>query len=99
MGITSSTILGNLCSSRLTIITGGVHLYRSWNWQYKKWNPLMTAHPIYGKNQKDSPIGRLFFSGRKILKWGTLSQNFELPFREKQVTKFDPFNFVGGRVS
>jgi hypothetical protein len=22
-----------------------------------------------------------------------------LPFREKQVTKFDPFNFVGGRVS
>jgi hypothetical protein len=43
----------------------------------------MAAHPIYGKSQKDSPIGRLLFSGRKIPKCGTLTQNFELPFREK----------------
>jgi hypothetical protein len=97
MGITSSTSLGNLRSSRLTLITGAVHLYRSWNGQYKKWNPLMTAHPIYGKGQKDSPIGRLVCFGRKVPKCGTPTQNVELPFREKQVTKFHPFNFFGGR--
>jgi hypothetical protein len=57
-----------------------------------------SAHPIYGKSQKDSPIGRLLLSGRKILKWGSLTQNFELPFREKQVTKFDQLNFLGERV-
>jgi hypothetical protein len=45
MGITSSTSLGNLRSSRLTLSTGAVHLYCSWNWQYKKWNPLMHARP------------------------------------------------------
>jgi hypothetical protein len=43
----------------------------------------MTAHPIYGKSQKDSPIRRLFFFGRKIPKWGIMTQNFELPFYEK----------------
>jgi len=80
MGITSSTSLGNLRSSRLTLITGAVHLYRSWNGQYKEWNPLVTAHPIYGKSQKDSPIGRLFSCGGKIPKWGTLTQNFEIAF-------------------
>jgi hypothetical protein len=44
-GVGFCGFLCNLRSSQLILITGAVDLYRNWNWQYKKWNPLMIAHP------------------------------------------------------